>query len=109
MTKVSGFSRKEPLGNGQPRPWVGNFRVWDWVCQAGSEGYGENLEVRSAFICTICTSAPCPETKHIQITPYEPNCGYNLYAFIYYELISDSTFLMLLYMQECKSKETIKL
>jgi hypothetical protein len=31
------------------------------VCQIGTEGCWENLEARSALICKMCTSVPCPQ------------------------------------------------
>jgi hypothetical protein len=30
--------REEPLGEGQPSPWAGKFRVLGRVCQVGTEG-----------------------------------------------------------------------
>ena len=64
--KMSGLYREEPLGEGQPRSWAGEFRVGGRVCQVGTEGCWENLEARSVLMCKICTSVPCPgsETKH---------------------------------------------
>ena len=58
-TKMSGLYREEPLGEGQPSPWAGKFRVGGRVCQVGTEGCWENLEARSALICNIYTSIPC--------------------------------------------------
>ena len=58
-SKKSGLYREEPLGEGQPSPWAGKFRVEDRVCQEGTEGCWVNLEARSALICKICTSVPC--------------------------------------------------
>jgi hypothetical protein len=59
QTKISGLYREEPLGEGQPSPWAGKFRVEDRVCQEGTEGCWVNLEARSALICKICISVPC--------------------------------------------------
>ena len=50
-TKMSGLYREEPLGEGQPSPWAGKFRVGGRVCQVGTEGCWENLEARSDLIC----------------------------------------------------------
>ena len=36
--KMSEFYREEPLEEGQPGPWSGNFKVGGKVCQVGSEG-----------------------------------------------------------------------
>ena len=59
VTKMSGLYREEPLGEGQPSPWAGKFRVGGRVCQVGTEGCWENLEARSALVCKICTAVPC--------------------------------------------------
>ena len=58
--KISGLHREEPLREGQLSPWAGKFRIEGRVCQVGSEGCWENLEARSAFVCKMCTSVPCP-------------------------------------------------
>ena len=47
--KMSGLYREEPLGEGQPSPWAGKFRVRSRVCQLGTEGCWENLEAWSAL------------------------------------------------------------
>lgn len=57
---MSGWYREEPLGDGQPSSWAGKFRVGDRICQKETAGCWENLEVRSALICKIRTSVPCP-------------------------------------------------
>jgi hypothetical protein len=57
---MSGLYRKELQGKGQPSPWTGKFKFWDKVCQVGTEGCWENLEARSALVCNICISLPCP-------------------------------------------------
>ena len=61
VSKMSGLYREEPLAERQTSPWAGNFRVWDRMCQIGTEGWWENLEPWSALMCEICTSVPCPE------------------------------------------------
>ena len=33
VTKMSGLYREEPLGEGQPGLWDGEFREGGWVCQ----------------------------------------------------------------------------
>jgi len=53
---MSGLHREESMGEGQPSPWIGKFRV----CQVETEGCWENLEARSALICKMCTSVPGP-------------------------------------------------
>ena len=67
-TKMSGLYMEEPLGEGQPSPWAEEFRPVgrrvqgcgqsmpsrDW-CLLGEPG------ARSALICKICTSIPCPQ------------------------------------------------
>ena len=53
---MSGLYREEPLGEGQPSPWAGKFRVGGRVCQVGTEGCWENLKARSALICKIIKS-----------------------------------------------------
>jgi hypothetical protein len=58
-TKTFSLHREEPLGEGQPSPWAGQFRVGGRVCQIAPEGCWENLEARSALMCKICMSAPC--------------------------------------------------
>ena len=58
-----GLYREEPLGEGQPSPWAGKFRVGGRVCQVGTEGCWENLEARSALVCKICTSDPYPGVR----------------------------------------------
>jgi hypothetical protein len=32
VTKMSGLYREEPLGEGQPSPYAGEFRIEGWVC-----------------------------------------------------------------------------
>jgi len=59
-TKMSGLCREEPLGEGQPRLWVGKFRVGGGVCQVGTEGCWESLEARSALICKTRTPVSDP-------------------------------------------------
>jgi hypothetical protein len=59
-TKMSGLYRAEPLREWQPSPWVGKLRFGGRVCQVGTKGCWEKLEARSALVCQICTSAPCP-------------------------------------------------
>ena len=55
--KMFGLYREEPLGEGQPSPWTGKFRVGDRVSQGGTERCWENLA--KSLICKICTSVPC--------------------------------------------------
>jgi len=38
------------VGEGQPNPWAGKFRVRGRVCQVGTEGFWENLEAKSAYV-----------------------------------------------------------
>ena len=45
----------------QPLGW--KVQSWGGVCQVGTERCWENLEIRSALICKICTSVPCPGSK----------------------------------------------
>ena len=33
VTKMSGLYREEPLGEGQPSPWAGKFRLEGSMCQ----------------------------------------------------------------------------
>ena len=47
---MHGLYRVEHLGEGQPCPWAGKFRVGDRVCQVGTEGCWENLEARSVVL-----------------------------------------------------------
>lgn len=63
---MSGVYREDPLGDGQPRPWVGKFKVGVRVCQIETERCLENLEASYALVCKICISIPClgSETKH---------------------------------------------
>jgi hypothetical protein len=66
-TKMSGLYREEPLGEGLPSLWAGKFSFGGRVCPVGTEGYWENQEARSALVCKIGTSVPCPgdETKQL--------------------------------------------
>lgn len=77
-TKMSGFYREKPLGEGQPSPWAGKFRVGGRICQVGSEGCWENLEARSASVCKIGTPVPCPgvgyQTEPTRHRLEPPNC-----------------------------------
>ena len=41
--KISALCREESLGEGQPSPWAGKFKVGGRVCQSGTEGCWENL------------------------------------------------------------------
>jgi hypothetical protein len=58
-TKMSGFYREEPLGEGQPSPWARKVRVGGGICQVVTEGCWGNLAARPALECTLSTSAPC--------------------------------------------------
>lgn len=52
VTKMSGFYREEPLGEGRPSPWARKFRVEGEVCQpypVTGRGYWENLAAWSSF------------------------------------------------------------
>jgi hypothetical protein len=65
-TKMHGLYRVEHLGEGQPCPWAGKFRVGDRVCQVGTEGCWENLEALFTLVCKTRTSTSCSgsETRH---------------------------------------------
>jgi hypothetical protein len=41
---------EKSLGEGQPSPWAGNFRVGSRVYKVGSEGCWENLEARFSLV-----------------------------------------------------------
>jgi hypothetical protein len=58
--KMSGLHREEPVAEGQLSPWAGKLGVGCSVCQVRTEGCWENLKARSALVCKICTSVPCP-------------------------------------------------
>lgn len=65
VTKMSGFYRKEPLGEGQPCPWLESSedRVWQVAHTlelVGTEGCWENPETRSVLIGSTSTSAAGP-------------------------------------------------
>ena len=60
------FYRKEPMGEGQPSPWVGNFRVGTKSFLVWTEGLWEILEVMS-LICKICTSVSSGDTDGIGV------------------------------------------
>lgn len=51
---MSGLYSEEPLGDGEPCPLPGEFRVEGRVCQpypaVGTKGCWGNLEVRSALV-----------------------------------------------------------
>ena len=49
----TGLSWEEPLGEGQPSPRAGKFRVEDRMCQVETEGCWENLEAGSALVRKI--------------------------------------------------------
>ena len=49
--KKSELYREEPLGEGQPSPWAGKFRVGGGICRVGTEECWESLKARSALIC----------------------------------------------------------
>jgi hypothetical protein len=72
-TKMSGLYREEAVGEGQPSLWAGEFRVGGRVWQVGTEGFWEILEARSALLCKICTSAPCPGAETKQFMRTEPS------------------------------------
>jgi hypothetical protein len=59
-TKMSGLFREELLQKEQPRPWAGKFSIGGRICQVGTEGC---WEARSALLCKICTSVPCPRVQ----------------------------------------------
>lgn len=59
QTKMSALYREEPLGEGQPSLWAGNFRIRGKVGQVETEGCWENLENRSALVYKISASVPC--------------------------------------------------
>ena len=40
--------KEDFLGEGQPSPWAGKFKVGGKLCQVVTEGCWENLEARSA-------------------------------------------------------------
>lgn len=63
-TKMSGLYREKPLGEGQPSPWSGKFKVGGRVCLVGTKECLENLEARSALVCKICTSVFCPGVQN---------------------------------------------
>jgi hypothetical protein len=42
-TEMFGLYREEPLGEGQPSPWAGKFRVRGRVHKVGTEGCRESL------------------------------------------------------------------
>lgn len=48
--KMSRLYREDPPGEGQPSPWAGKFRFAGRVCQVGTEGCWEILEIRSALV-----------------------------------------------------------
>lgn len=50
---------EKSLGEGQPSPKAGKFRGAR-VQQVGTRGCWEDQEARSALVCKICTSVPCP-------------------------------------------------
>jgi hypothetical protein len=64
VTKLSEFYRKEPLEEGQPGPWAGEFKVGDRVCLVGTEGCWENLEAMSVLISKMCSSVHCLEVRN---------------------------------------------
>ena len=47
---------------------AGKFKVGGRISQVGTEGCWENLEARSALVCKICTSVPCPGSKTQPLT-----------------------------------------
>lgn len=61
--KMSRFYREEPLGNGQPSPWAGKFRVGARVCQEGAEVCWEILVTRSALVCKVGTAVLVPDSE----------------------------------------------
>lgn len=65
-TKMSGFYREKPLGEGQPSPWAGKFRVGGRVCHVGTEGCWEILEARSALLNVKYAPQPLiPKSREI--------------------------------------------
>jgi hypothetical protein len=49
--KMFGLYREEPLGEGQPSPWTGKFRVGDRVCQVGLRDTGRTW--RPGLLCYV--------------------------------------------------------
>ena len=72
---MSGLYREEPLGGraAQLLGWKvrGEGGGGGRVSQVGTEGCWEDLEARSALLCKICASVPCPrlDTKHSEEVP----------------------------------------
>jgi len=63
---MSGLHREEPWGRGSPATGLESSGLEAKVYQIGTEGCWENLEVRLALICKICTISSLsqgPETK----------------------------------------------
>ena len=60
---------EEPLGEGQPSYWAGKLRIDGRVCQVETEEFWENQEAKSALICKICTSVPCPGVQNQSTLP----------------------------------------
>ena len=48
-TRISELYREDPLGEGQPSPWAGKFRVGGRVCQVGTEEFWKTLGGQICF------------------------------------------------------------